>query len=115
MKELEDLKVGDKVIVGGVYIHDKISQVERVTKKHIIVEGSKYSKKFGWVSGLSSYSSNHIRPATEEDIKRVEEETEKRNIVKYLTKTHFEKLSLTTLIAISDIIEMEIGNSAEKQ
>ena len=115
MSELENLKVGDKVIVGGVYIHNRISQVERVTKKYIIVESVKYSKAFGWVAGCSSYSANHIRPASEEDIRRVEEETEKRNIVKYLTKTHFEKLSLTTLIAISDIIEMEIGNSAEKQ
>ena len=115
MKGLEDLKVGDKVMVVGAYIHNRISQVKKVTKKHIIVEGSKYSKAFGYVVGYNNYSSNHIRPATEEDIKRVEEETEKRNIVKYLTKTHFEKLSLTTLVAISDIIEMEIGNSAEKQ
>ena len=115
MKELEDLKKGDKVIVSGAYIYNRISQVEKVTKKHIIVEGSKYSKAFGWVVGLSSYSSNHIRPATEEDIRRVEEETEKRNIVNNLTKTHFEKFSFATLVAIRDIVEKEIGNSAEKQ
>lgn len=115
MSNLEDLKVGDKVIVCGVYIHDRISQVEKVTKKHIIVEGSKYSKVFGYAAGCRSYSSNHIRPATEEDIKHVEEETRKRNIVTYLTKTHFEKLSLATLVAIRDIIDKEIGNSAEKQ
>ena len=115
MKKLEDLKVGDKVIVGGAYIYDRISQVEKVTKKHIIVEGSKYSKAFGLVVGCSSYSSNHIRPATEEDIKRVDEETEKRNIVKYLTKTHFEKLSYETLVAIRDMVEKEIGDSSEEQ
>ena len=44
MSELEDLKVGDKVIVNGAYINDRISQVEKVTKKHIIVEGWKYNK-----------------------------------------------------------------------
>ena len=114
MSELENLKVGDKVIVGGVYIHNRISQVERVTKKYIIVESVKYSKAFGWVAGCSSYSANHIRPATEEDIRRVEEETEKRNIVNNLTKTHFEKFSYETLVAIRDIVEKEIGNSAEK-
>ena len=114
MKGLEDLKVGDKVIVCGVYIHDRISQVEKVTKKHIIVEGSKYSKAFGYVVGYNNYSSNHIRPATEEDIKRVEKETEKRNIVKYLTKIHFEELSYEALVAIRDIVEKEIGNSATK-
>ena len=115
MSELENLKVGDKVIVGGVYIHNRISQVERVTKKYIIVESVKYSKAFGWVAGCSSYSANHIRPASEEDIRRVEEETEKRNIVNNLTKTHFEKFSFATLVAIRDIVEKEIGNSAEKQ
>lgn len=114
MKKIEDLKVGDNVIVGGAFIYNRIAQVEKVTKKYIIVEGSKYSKAFGWVVGCSSYTANHIRPASEEDIKRVKEETEKRNIVKYLTKTHFEKLSFTALIAIRDIVEKEIGNSATK-
>ena len=114
MKELENLKVGDKVIVGGAFIYNRIAQVEKVTKKYIIVEGSKYSKAFGWVVGCSSYTANHIRPASEEDIKRVKEETEKRNIVKYLTKIHFEELSFATLVAIRDIVEKEIGNSATK-
>ena len=115
MNKVEDLNVGDKVIVGGVYIHDRISQVERVTKKYIIVESVKYSKAFGWVAGCSSYSANHIRPASEEDIRRVEEETEKRNIVNYLTKIHFKELSYEALVAIRDIVEKEIGNSATEQ
>ena len=115
MNKVEDLNVGDKVIVGGVYIHDRISQVERVTKKYIIVESVKYSKAFGWVAGCSSYSANHIRPASEEDIRRVEEETEKRNIVNYLTKIHFKELSYEALVAIRDMVEKEIGNSAAKQ
>lgn len=115
MKELENLKVGDKVIVGGAFIYNRISQVEKVTKKYIIVEGSKYSKAFGWVVGCSSYSSNHIRPATEEDIRRVEEEVEKRGIIKWLRNTIFEKLSFAALVAIRDIVEKEIGNSAAKQ
>ena len=115
MKGLEDLKVGDKVIVSGLYCHDRVIQVERVTKKYIVVESVKYSKAFGWVAGCSSYSANHIRPASEEDIRRVKEETEKRNIVKYLTKIHFEELSFATLVAIRDMVEKEIGNSAAKQ
>ena len=115
MKELEDLKVGDKVIVGGTFIYNRISQVEKVTKKHIIVEGSKYSKAFGLVVGCSSYTSNHIRPATEEDIKRVEEEVKKRDIANYLGNTRFINLSYETLVAIRDIVEKEIGNGAAKQ
>ena len=114
MKGLEDLKVGDKVIVGGLYRYDRISQVERVTKKYIFVESVKFSKAFGRLSWCRSSSAN-IKPATEEDIKRVEEETEKRNIVNYLTITPFEKLSLTTLIAIRDIVEKEIGKLTTKE
>ena len=115
MKELEDLKVGDKVIVGGAYSYCRISQVEKVTKKHIIVEGNKFSKEFGWIDGCSSYTSDHIRPASEEDIRRVEEETEKRDIANYLGNTRFINLSYETLVAIRDIVEKEIGNGAAKQ
>ena len=114
MKELEDLKVGDKVIVSGLYRYDRISQVERVTNKYIFVESVKFSKAFGRLSWCRS-SLAHIKPATEEDIRRVEEETEKRNIVEYLTIVRFEKLSYETLVAIRDIVEKEIGNVAAKQ
>ena len=114
MKELEDLKVGDKVIVSGLYRYDRISQVERVTKKYIFVESVKFSKAFGRLSWCRS-SSAHIKPATEEDVRRIEEETEKRDIVNYLTIARFEKLSFTTLVAIRDIVEKEIGNGAAKQ
>ena len=113
MKELEDLKVGDKVIVSGFYRYDRISQVERVTKKYIFVESVKFSKAFGRLSWCRS-SSAHIKPATEEDVRRIEEETEKRDIVNYLTIARFEKLSFTTLVAIRDIVEKEIGKLTTK-
>ena len=113
MKELEDLKVGDKVIVSGLYRYDRISQVERVTKKYIFVESVKFSKAFGRLSWCRS-SSAHIKPATEEDVRRIEEETEKRDIVNYLTIANFEKLSFTTLVAIRDIVEKEIGKLTTK-
>ena len=114
MKELEDLKVGDKVIVSGLYRYDKISQVEKVTKKYIFVESVKFSKAFGRLSWCRT-SSAHIKPSTEEDIRRVEEETEKRDIVNYLTIANFEKLSFTTLVAIRGIVEKEIGKQTTKE
>lgn len=114
MEELENLKVGDKVIVSGLYCHDRVIQVERVTNKYIFVESVKFSKAFGRLSWCRT-SSAHIKPATEEDIRRVEEETEKRNIVNYLTKIHFKELSYETLVAIRNIVEKEIGNSAAEQ
>ena len=114
MKELENLKVGDKVIVSGLYRYERISQVERVTKKYIFVESVKFSKAFGRLSWCRSSLAN-IKPATEEDIKRREEETEKRNIVNYLTIANFEKLSYETLVAIRDIVEKEIGKQTTKE
>ena len=114
MKELEDLKVGDKVIVSGLYRYDRISQVERVTNKYIFVESVKFSKAFGRLSWCRT-SSAYIKPASEEDIRRVEEETEKRIIVNYLTIANFEKLSFTTLVAIRDIVEKEIGKLTTKE
>ena len=114
MSELENLKVGDKVIVSGLYRYDRISQVERVTNKYIFVESVKFSKAFGRLSWCRT-SSAHIKPATEEDIRRVEEETEKRNIVNYLTIANFEKLSYETLVAIRDIVEKEIGKLTTKE
>ena len=114
MKELEDLKVGDKVIVGGLYRYDRISQVERVTNKYIFVESVKFSRAFGRLSWCRT-SKAHIKPATEEDIRRVEEETEKTNIVNYLTIAHFEKLSFATLVAIRDLVKKEIGKLTTKE
>lgn len=111
MYGLENLRKGKKVIVGGAYIDCRICTVEKVTKKFIFVEGTKYCRIYGWMPGYSSYSSNYIRPATEEDIKRVEEETEKRKIIRYISDT--KRLSLNTLTAIRDMIEKELGDSAE--
>ena len=87
--------------------------MERVTNKYIFVESVKFSKAFGRLSWCRT-SSAHIKPASEEDIRRVEEETEKRNIVNYLTIANFEKLSFTTLVAIRDIVEKEIGKQTTK-
>lgn len=51
MSKVENLKVGDKVIVSGLYRYDRISQVERVTNKYIFVESVKFSKASGYYHG----------------------------------------------------------------
>ena len=42
--ELENVKVGDKVIYSHRYNGDTIAEVERITQKYIIVKGNKYKK-----------------------------------------------------------------------
>ena len=42
--ELENVKVGDKVIYSHRYNGDTIAEVEKITQKYIIVKGNKYKK-----------------------------------------------------------------------
>ena len=115
MNELENLKVGDKVIVEGAYINSRIRTVEKVTKRFIFVGGAKYSRIFGWEIGISGYSSNHIRPATDEDIERINKDREKRELIKHLNGVVCYNLPLKSLTHIWDVVKKEIGDIAAKQ
>lgn len=67
--KLEDLKAGDAVIVkAGNYDIGRLSEVEKITKSHIIVEGQKYRKMGGAAVGVDSWSMRHIAMATPEAI-----------------------------------------------
>ena len=47
MENLEDIKVGDKVILYRRFQDRTVCKVDRLTKNFIIVEGRKYRKKDG--------------------------------------------------------------------
>ena len=69
MESLENLKVGDDVIVydkNGLF--ETIFYVERMTNNYLVIGGAKFSKKHGWMC------SNHnmfAKLASEEDFERV--------------------------------------------
>ena len=69
MESLENLKVGDDVLVydkNGLF--EAIFYVERMTNKYLIIGGAKFSKKYGWMC------CNHnlcAKLAVEEDFERV--------------------------------------------
>lgn len=67
MSKVENLKVGDKVII-SVNEHEKLCTVERVTKAYIYANGIRFNRKMGWATGSNDGS---IRPATEKDIIRL--------------------------------------------
>ena len=70
MESLENLKVGDDVLVydkNGLF--EAIFYVERLTNNYLVIGGAKFGKKHGWMC------SNHnlfAKLASEEEIERVE-------------------------------------------
>ena len=69
MESLENLKVGDDVLVydkNGLF--EAIFYVEKMTNNYLVIGGAKFSKKNGWMC------SNHnlfAKLAVEEDFERV--------------------------------------------
>ena len=69
MENLENLKVGDDVLVydkNGLF--EAIFYVERMTNNYLIIGGAKFSKTHGW---MCSNHSMFVKLAVEEDFKRV--------------------------------------------
>ena len=69
MESLENLKVGDDVLVYDKNsLFEAIFYVERMTNNYLVIGGAKFNKKHGWMC------SNHdmfAKLAVEEDIERV--------------------------------------------
>ena len=70
MESLENLKVGDDVLVYDMNgLFEAIFYVEKMTNNYLVIGGAKFSKKHCWMC------SNHnlfAKLAVEEDIDRVE-------------------------------------------
>lgn len=82
MKELKDLKVGDKVIIYSAYGNRDVSAIERITKTLVVVKGNKYRKSDGFRCGTVLYTSDRIEaPKDEEQKKRIELEYRKKIII----------------------------------
>ena len=75
MESLENLKVGDDVLVydnNGLF--EAIFYVERMSNNYLVIGGTKFSKAHGWMC------CNHnmfAKLADEEDIERVEKKKKK--------------------------------------
>ena len=111
MNEFENLKVGDKVIVSIGCWGEEINNVTKVTDKQIVVKGNRFWKKNGRQVG----DFNRLKLVTEERIKQIEDRKKARKLCAFLNMTHWENLSLESLINIADCVKKEIGDSATKQ
>lgn len=114
MNELENLKVGDMVIIKGNITDVKtLSTIDRVTKTQIIIGYRRFRKSDGQLVGRDDWHYANIRPATDEDIEQINKEREKRELIKHLNGVVWYSLRLESLTRIWDAVKKEIGNSAE--
>lgn len=110
MSELENLKVGDLVIVVGSFA-SKLSKVMRVTKAQILVDNCHFRKKDGRLIGGGDWHYGRIKPATDEDIKRINERERKEELIAFIRRNAWGNLSLESLQVICDVVKKEIDNS----
>ena len=108
MKELKDLVVGDKVVVTlQQFTTTKVfvSKVERLTKTLIIVNGIKFRRSNGRrVADTYGYYCD-IKVASEDEIKKVEEETDRLRLAKNLREYNYYSLPLEKLKKIIHCIK----------
>ena len=99
MDNLEDIKVGDKVVLYRRY-DKKVCKIDRVTKTFVVVDGNKFRKK----DGSGGYYSAYIRRATEEMIAKVEEENKRNVLVNKIRHCPLDKLSTEVLGKVYELI-----------
>lgn len=103
MENLEDIKIGDKVILYRRYCK-KVCKVERLTKTLVIVDGEKFRKADGLSTGDRGYYSSSISRATEEMIAKVEEENKRDMLINKIRHYPLDKLSTDELEKVYELI-----------
>jgi len=73
---LQNLKVGDAVIIKPVFGDSVIGLVSRLTKTQIAVGRDKYRKTNGFLVGGDAYYRHHIKEATKERLDAIAYESE---------------------------------------
>lgn len=99
MNELENVKVGDKLLVRN-YFEEKIETVVKVTKTLAITQYHKFHIKDGFSQPRNSWRFTYAKPATPEDIKR---NIREKNI-QTCRDTNYDKLTDSQLERIVNII-----------
>jgi len=102
---LQNLKVGDQVIVHCAYVSDRIVKVERLTKTLIILNNkTRISKSNGYEYGSHGYNLTSISQFTETKAAQINTANIKQKLINGLNNTKFHKLALTKLQQIYNIV-----------
>lgn len=115
MNELENIKVGDKVVVKRWGKVIAIATVDKTTPKQIIVENNRYWKKDGMFVGGYAYHSQCIDIATEEILDKIRKEKAIREAADYLNKIQWSDFDLEALERIINYVKDEMNKTKSKQ
>lgn len=103
MENLENIKVGDKVIVVKRYTRH-VRKVKRLTKTQIVVDDDKFRKSDGKSVNNYGWFSPFIRKATQELISEVEEEEKRTKLLYEVYHTDWNKLRTDKLEEVYKLI-----------
>lgn len=104
MKELEDLKAGDDVLVTSRY-YRRIAKVDKVTKTQIIADNARFRRDSGWQCGGDSWDWKSISIPTEKEISEVKEENLRKTLVYAISSFDFKRLSTDELKQVYNIVK----------
>ena len=104
MKELEDLKAGDDVLVISRY-YRCIAKVDKVTKTQIIADNARFRRDSGWQYGGDSWNRKRISVPTEKEISDVKEENLRNTLVYAISSFDFKRLSTDELKQVYNIVK----------
>lgn len=99
MNELENVKVGDKLLVRNRCWED-IEIVEKVTKTLVITKRHRFRIRDGYSIPMGKWINTYAKPATLEDIER----NIRRKNIQFCKETDYDNLTDSQLERIIDII-----------
>ena len=104
MKELEDLKAGDEVLVIG-RSYRRIAKINKVTKTQIVVDNTRFRRISGWQCGSDSWNRKSISIPTEKEISDVKEGNLRKTLIYVISSFDFERLSTDELKQVYNIVK----------
>lgn len=107
MNSLENVKVGDKLLVRSRG-RRSLQTVTRITATLVITNSDRFSKQTGKAHGYDSWSHTYAEPATAEDIESITREIRRKSLIFKCQGIDFESLSDSQLEQI-----LEIANKKE--
>jgi hypothetical protein len=103
MNSLDNVKVGDKLLV--LFPHDVkgIETVDRITTTLVITKHHRFIKKSGKAQGSDSWSYTYAKLATPEDAEKISREVKRKNLIRKCENINFNTLSDFQLEKILEI------------
>ena len=104
MKELEDLKAGDEVLVIG-RSYRRIAKINKVTKTQIVVANTRFRRNSGWQCGGDRWDTKSISVPTEKQISDIKEENLRNKLIYAIGSFDFKRLSTDELKQVYNILK----------